>query len=1456
MKRRQTSARSSSASTQHRTHPFRRSALSLAVAACLGAAWQPPALANPQGGIVIGGNASISQRPGVTTVNQGSGRIIINWNGFSVEKGELTQFKQPGKEAIALNRVTGKESSKIHGRLQGNGNVWLVNRNGVLIGKDARVDVHGFLATTADIKDRDFMAGRYEFSQASPNPKATVVNEGTINIGEYGLAALVAPQARNDGVIQGRLGKVIIAGAPTYTLDFYGDGLIQFEATSKVEEKADPDHALAENNGRISVDGGSVLITASAASQVVDDVINVRGVVEARSFKDNGGRIVLDGGPSGSVQVAGRLDTSGVESGAKGGTAKVLGEKVRLTVGAKVDASGDAGGGEVLIGGNYKGKGPEPNAKRVEVESGAAIRADAVGDGDGGRVVVWSDEETAFQGAVSVRGGERGGNGGSLEVSGRQDLIFQGLVDGEAPLGRTGTLLLDPTDIEIRDAGPAPNVILTAGLEANLSTVDVAVSTSSEGTDQGDIRVNGNVEWSTGTQLTLSADNNIVINSRIDATPAVGANGGLVLSAGGTVTTGPGGAVDVGLFELQAGSWVQNSSTLPAFSAIDFRVDPGANFLRVVGGDGSAASPYLLTDIYGVQGVGSPNYLASNFRLANDIDASRTAGWYDYGEGIDGFMPIGQGGEVGYSGTFDGAGHTIGGLFIKRGTDVGLFQSIEAGGTVQDLTLADVSVSGYDAGGLAARNFGSVENVAVSGTVNGLASDLIDLVVGGQVGGLIARNEGTVAGSFFDGIVVGRANFASQYVGGLIGFNIGTITRSGASGSATVEASYGYLRVGGFVGSSEGSQSDISDSTSSTVVVVDASAGFQLEIGGIAGGFIGDNGGLIRDSSASGSVTVSASGVYVDVGGFAGANSTGEGSDGVILRSRASGAVALSSDGTATSHVGGFVGYNSSEIKESRADGGVTSAMQLPAAPQTNCVGGFAGCNVGTLLVTGAYGNVSVSPAGNEIFVGGHTGSSERGAITDSLAQGDVMVKGNAFGATGGLVGSTLGGSVLRTYASGAVSAGSSAVVVGGLIGQERTDPDISPTSVVASFWDTVASGQSTSAAGTRLTTAQLQDTQGFQALATPLNWDFQQTWAPGAPGFYPDLYAISPVIYAVPAAATGLYGQLGSVQLTGSYYGGPSIYVFGPPGDMVPNVNLFGSPGIPNGDVGTYPVSALAGVTSALGQVYRIVGGTDAVLTVTPAALTIRALDQSKTYGDPLFDLGTTAFSVAGLVSGDTVTAVDLSSDGAALGAGVTASGYAISPSNPVGSGLIGTNGLANYDINYVDGVLMVDAAPLTILADNASRSVGQPNPAFTASFSGFKLGDNESVVSGLDFTTQAARASPPGAYAIVPYGATAQNYQIDFANGELLVLIGSLEDFGLEGNVIWPDVPLVSQFAPAVPLALEETPEPVSTAPVIGRSPLDDDLLFSSDGNREFWGPPFEESLPEEQQAAPQPQ
>ena len=409
--------------------------------------------ANPEGGRVVAGSATIQQTTaGRLDVLQNSHKAIIDWRGFSIQNGEHTHFQQPNTSSMTLNRVTGGQSSVIHGNLSANGNVFLLNPNGVLFGKNSKVNVGGLIATTSQIDNDDFMAGSFSFDKGSDKLSAAVINRGQIKVTDGGTVVLAASSVSNEGLINARLGQVVLAGTESFTLDFNGDGLLQFNLGEKTQldsSAKQTENVPVTNSGIVMADGGVVQMTTHVANTVVDHVINMEGVIQARAVDVQGGTIILSGGESGIVAVSGTLDVSGAAPGQTGGVVKVLGDKVGLFDGTEIDASGDAGGGTVLVGGNYQGKGQEPKARRTIVAENTMINADALTDGDGGTVVLWSDEITAFSGEISAKAGLNGGDGGLVEVSGKQELIFRGQVDLNSAHGLNGSLLLDPLNIVI-----------------------------------------------------------------------------------------------------------------------------------------------------------------------------------------------------------------------------------------------------------------------------------------------------------------------------------------------------------------------------------------------------------------------------------------------------------------------------------------------------------------------------------------------------------------------------------------------------------------------------------------------------------------------------------------------------------------------------------------------------------------------------------------------------------------------------------------------------------------------------------------------------------------------------------------------------------------------------------------------------------------------------------------------
>lgn len=536
-------------------------ALTLGVRAFEAEAQSISSTALPTGGQIVGGQASISQNGAAMRVEQASARAAIDWQSFNIGAQASVTFDQPSASAIALNRVLGASGSEIYGRLSANGQVFLVNPNGILFGRGAQVDVGGLVGSTLDMSPQDFMSGRHALrGHGAPG---SIVNQGSIRA-PRGSVALIAPRIVNDGLIEAQHGAVSLTAANAATVDFMADGLVQI----RVDDGAL--HAEIANNGVLRADGGSVTLTAKALDGLASAVINNAGIIEARTVENVNGVVRLGGG---DVYVSGTIDVSAAEG--TGGSVQLLGERVALSDNARLDASGAQGGGEVLVGGDFQGKNPDiQNAQRTYVGPDAVIDASATQNGDGGRVIVWSDEKTGFYGAINARGGAAGGDGGFVETSSKGALDVRGAsVDTTAPLGSIGSWLLDPKFIVVALGGTIPvlgvdqlfsdnpdttSVIDPVAIDSSLSNVTLQANT--------DIRFDDAVGMLIpGVTLTAHAGRSILINADIStnnadvtlvandpgATAALRHDGpgGIVMADGTTISAGTGKVtlkVDVG----------------------------------------------------------------------------------------------------------------------------------------------------------------------------------------------------------------------------------------------------------------------------------------------------------------------------------------------------------------------------------------------------------------------------------------------------------------------------------------------------------------------------------------------------------------------------------------------------------------------------------------------------------------------------------------------------------------------------------------------------------------------------------------------------------------------------------------------------------------------------------------------------------------------------------------------
>ncbi|MDR0533750.1 MAG: filamentous hemagglutinin N-terminal domain-containing protein [Verrucomicrobiales bacterium] len=881
----------------------------------------PVAMANPTGGQVASGAAAINNTtPGQVTINQTSNAAVINWQSFSIGAGETTKFIQPSSASATLNRVLGGQTSIINGTLSANGQVYLLNGNGILVGPNGVVNTAGFIGSTRDLSDADFLSGNLHFTG---NNDAGVTNLGKISaLG--GDVILIGKTVDNQGSIDAANGHVGLAAAD------------------------------------------DVLITQSGLEHVF-----VRSTANPGSATGKVG-----------VNNAGSIAAASAELKAANG-----------------------------------------NIYALATNNSGIIRATGVSSQDGRIWLVAEGNQGVTKNTGELTARKAGGAGGDIETSGGK-VIANGTVD----VGSGGTWLIDPSDINI-DGTTAATIVST------LNGGGIVTEDSSLGSGgNGDITVSAAINWTGTGVLNLFAYRNLNINSAI-----TGNNGSLNLLAGsggiGTITVPA--AISVKNFNLQGGTWIQNAITLPSFYAYNFTIS-GGSFLRVNGGSGVVGDPYQLRDIYGLQGIGSNvAYEAANWRVVTTIDASGVANWNNGA----GFVPISN-----FTGVFDGNGSVgaISGLTINLPgqSNVGLFGQIGAGGSVSNVVLNNVHISGLsNVGALAGSNAGQINTSSANGTVSGVNS-----ASGLNIGGLLGSNSGNVSNSFATVSVTGYGNS-----GGLIGANNGLVLSSYATGTVSSynNATLSGTGIGGLVGSNNAGSIVLSYATGKV------NAADSSQVGGLAGASTGaaliqqsyakgvsvtgyqDVGGLVGLNGASASVVVgklidgsSASTVTgaVQVGGLIGNNA------GYVTQSSVLGTgTVLARDwlGTAAQSIGGLVGNNSGSVVSSF---GSITVGQAAGTTDASYVGGLVGYNRVSGVLSGVYANGTVSGYQN---VGGLVGGNDGSLGVQSNASGIVTGSINI----GGLVGSNNGLIDEQSFATGAVSGGTS---VGGLVGYNSSSGTIS----------------------------------------------------------------------------------------------------------------------------------------------------------------------------------------------------------------------------------------------------------------------------------------------------------------------------------------------------------------------------------------------------------------------------
>ncbi|HEU4838700.1 MAG TPA: filamentous hemagglutinin N-terminal domain-containing protein [Micavibrio sp.] len=699
----------------------------------------------PSGGSVTGGSASLNYGDNRLDIHQTTDRAIIEWNSFNIGAGATTQFHQPGSGSLAVNRITGGgiDPTMILGSLIANGQVIVLDPNGVIFGQDSVIDVGGIIASTGKINDQAFMAGSPTLDITDIDTGGAIINEGTITVAQAGIAAFVAPTVVNRGVIQAKLGKVSLASGDKATLDLYGDGLVEIAVDGSTSE------ALIENTGEIRAEGGTVLMTAQAAGQAINSLVNLDGLVDVSSVHvADDGQIIVNGGNINVTQQA-ILDASSAE----GGSVELYAQDRTYVAGSIFAGGGDGGFIETSAAGT------------VDIADSALINT------GGG---TWLIDPTDFTIADS---------GGNITTA-------------------TLAAQLASNNITIETA--------TAGSDAGDIFVDSALSWTGANTltlrAHRNIEVNQAITNTTGGSLLLRADK----EGSGTGTVTFGASGAIALSGGGqadlyynpTAYTAP---TDYsGNITGTNNAWmlVNNVTQLQAMNtnlagayALGKDIDAsgsaawnagagfspvGTNATKFTGkfdGLGHTITDLTInrpaTDYIGLFGAAN-GALVRNVGL---LDVSVTG--KDYIGALFGYNEYTTIYQSYSTGSVSGASR-VGGITGSNNTSSNFYSNY---------STATVNSSGHYVGGLAGGNWNSaiLRNSYSTGTVTGLGQ-----FTGGLSG--INGNSATITDSYATGSVSGTTN-----VGGLVGTNGATLTKSYATGSVS-----GTSNVGGLVGANTG----------------------------------------------------------------------------------------------------------------------------------------------------------------------------------------------------------------------------------------------------------------------------------------------------------------------------------------------------------------------------------------------------------------------------------------------------------------------------------------------------------------------------------------------------------------------------------------------------------------------------------------------------------------------------
>nr|AAT27424.1 HmwA [Haemophilus influenzae] len=489
-----------------------------------------------QGMSVVHGTATMQVDGNKTTIRN-SVNAIINWKQFNIDQNEMVQFLQESNNSAVFNRVTSDQISQLKGILDSNGQVFLINPNGITIGKDAIINTNGFTASTLDISNENIKARNFTFEQTKDKALAEIVNHGLITVGKDGSVNLIGGKVKNEGVISVNGGSISLLAGQKITISDIINPTITYSIAAPENE--------AINLGDIFANGGNINVRAAN--------IRNQGKLSADSVsKDKSGNIILSA-KEGEAEIGGVISAQNQQ--AKGGKLMITGDKVTLKTGAVIDLSGKEGG-ETYLGGDERGEGKNgiQLAKKTTLEKGSTINVS--GKEKGGRAIVWGDI-ALINGNINAQGSDIAETGGFVETSGHYLSI------GNDAAVEAKEWLLDPDNVNTVKGTELQNDLVVRGDSIEKKN-DPTKTTIHAGSIEQSLMKGGAVNISATNKVNVTTDINVyngalTLHSERDG---VEINGNITSEKNGNLT-------------IKAGSWVD----------VHKNITLGEGFLNITSGD-------------------------------------------------------------------------------------------------------------------------------------------------------------------------------------------------------------------------------------------------------------------------------------------------------------------------------------------------------------------------------------------------------------------------------------------------------------------------------------------------------------------------------------------------------------------------------------------------------------------------------------------------------------------------------------------------------------------------------------------------------------------------------------------------------------------------------------------------------------------------------------------------------